>query len=69
MADNCGHEAHAHDHDHDHGHDHDNAQLGHKDNLFNYIDRQNMVALNAVGSPADLIKPWHTRLEETKVAS
>lgn len=52
---------------HDHGHDHDTPELGFQDNLFSHIDRSNVVALNAKGNGSDIIKPWHDRLDETKV--
>ncbi|KDR79054.1 hypothetical protein GALMADRAFT_244808 [Galerina marginata CBS 339.88] len=58
--DGCGHES------QDHDHDHDAENLGFQDNLFMRIDRQNVVALNALGNPSEIIKPWHTRLDETK---
>ncbi|KAF9473749.1 DUF1000-domain-containing protein [Pholiota conissans] len=56
----CGHES------NDHDHDHDDAALGYQDNLFQHIDRPNVVALNADGNAADIIKPWHLRLDEAK---
>ncbi|KAJ7202885.1 DUF1000-domain-containing protein [Mycena pura] len=56
----CGHES------TDHDHDHDSADLGPKDNLFSQIDRDNVVALNAVGQGSTIIKPWHSRLDEEK---
>lgn len=59
--DNCGHES------HDHDHDHDISDLGPQDNLFIHIDRPNVVALNTSGRGPDVIKPWHERLDETKV--
>lgn len=59
--DGCGHES------HDHDHDHDDAALGYQDNLFQHIDRPNVVALNADGNAADIIKPWHLRLDEAQV--
>ncbi|KAF7967285.1 hypothetical protein HWV62_34999 [Athelia sp. TMB] len=34
------------------------------DNLFQYIDRPNVVALNATGEGLKVIKPWHERLDE-----
>ncbi|KJA13326.1 hypothetical protein HYPSUDRAFT_73060 [Hypholoma sublateritium FD-334 SS-4] len=58
--DGCGHES------HDHDHDHDAAVLGYQDNLFQHIDRPNVVALNANGDAAEIIKPWHLRLDEAK---
>lgn len=61
---NCGHESHDHDHDHDHD---TTSDLGPQDNLFIHIDRPNVVAFNTTGSGPEIIKPWHERLEETKV--
>ncbi|KAG6369396.1 hypothetical protein JVT61DRAFT_14928 [Boletus reticuloceps] len=57
----CGHESHDHDHDHDSG------DLGPNDNLFPHIDRPHVVALNAVGPGASVIKPWHARMNEQVV--
>lgn len=58
----CGHES------NDHDHDHDTSELGFQDNLFSHIDRSNVVALNAKDNGSDIIiKPWHDRLDETKV--
>lgn len=65
LEDNCSHES--HDGDHDHDHDHDSSDLGPRDNLFQYIDRPNVVALNATGPGSDVIKPWNERLDEEKV--
>ncbi|KAF8896495.1 galactose-binding domain-like protein [Infundibulicybe gibba] len=59
--DNCAHESHDHDHDHDHP-----SETGSKDNLFQHIDRSNVVALNASGQGPEVIKPWHERLDESK---
>jgi len=59
----CGHE------NHDHDHEHDSSELGFQDNLFMYIDRGNVIALNAGGNASDIIKPWNERLGETKVKS
>jgi len=56
----CGHEG--HDHDHDHGLPSD--VLGHQDNLFSHIDRQNVVALNASGEGPEIIKAWNHRNDE-----
>ncbi|KAJ7109028.1 PITH domain-containing protein [Mycena crocata] len=56
----CGHES------TDHDHEHDATDLGPKDNLFNQIDRDNVVALNATGQGSVVIKPWHERLDEEK---
>ncbi|KAF8958327.1 galactose-binding domain-like protein [Flammula alnicola] len=56
----CGHDS------HDHDQDHDSANLGFQDNLFTHIDRPNVVALNADGNAADIIKPWHARLDEAQ---
>ncbi|TFK66291.1 DUF1000-domain-containing protein [Pluteus cervinus] len=58
----CGHE----NHDHDHDHDHDQPSEGPQDNLYAYIDRKNVVALNTVQVGSDVIKPWHERMEETR---
>ncbi|KAF9267664.1 DUF1000-domain-containing protein [Marasmius fiardii PR-910] len=63
----CHDESHGHDHNHDH--DHDPPDLGAQDNLFQHIDRQNVVILNASddhGNGSDVIKPWHERLNEEK---
>lgn len=60
----CGHESTEHDHDHDH----DSTDLGPKDNLFTRIDRDNVVALNALSPGPAIIKPWHERLDEEKVS-
>lgn len=38
-----------------------------QDNLFQYIDRSNVVALNASEDGSKAIKPWHERLDETVV--
>lgn len=59
--DGCGDESHEHDHTHD------SSELGFQDNLFLSIDRSNAVALNSQGKASDIIKPWHERLDETKV--
>lgn len=64
-----------HDHDHDHchdeshGHDHDDHadNAGQQDNLFAYIDRSNVVALNSEGSGKEVIKPWNERMDEGAV--
>ena len=53
-------------HDHDHEHD-DVSGSGPQDNLFQYIDRPNVVALNATGEGLKVIKPWHERLDEAVV--
>lgn len=58
----CGHDAHDHDHD-------QIDDLGPQDSLFNQIDRENIVALNGDGDPSVLVKPWHERLDETKVCT
>jgi hypothetical protein len=55
----CGHES--------HDHDHDMADAGPQDNLYIHIDRSNVVALNTVEEGSVVIKPWHERLDETKV--
>ncbi|EIW84179.1 DUF1000-domain-containing protein [Coniophora puteana RWD-64-598 SS2] len=51
--DGCSHEH--------HDHDHDSPDAGPKDNLYPYIDRPNVVALNASGNGQDVIKPWDER--------
>jgi len=60
-------------HDHNHGdcsheaenhHDHDHDEAGFQDNLFQYIDRPNVVAFNATEEGLRVIKPWHERLDE-----
>ena len=59
-----------HEHHESCGHDHDHESsetLGFQDNLFLHIDRSNVVALNASGNAQDLIKPWHSRLDESQV--
>ncbi|KAI0346323.1 DUF1000-domain-containing protein [Trametopsis cervina] len=58
-----------HDHSHacgeeHHDHDHVPEAQGHRDNLYSRIDRDNIVAFNAQGQPASVIKPWHARLDE-----
>ncbi|KAJ3890980.1 galactose-binding domain-like protein [Lentinula edodes] len=59
---NCSHE---HDHDHE---DPDSLSTGAQDNLYQYIDRANVVALNADDDykGSDAIKPWHERASEDK---
>jgi len=49
----------------DHTHDHSD-DLGPQDNLYTYIDRQNVVALNISGDHHSslIIKPWHQRTDE-----
>ncbi|KAN0093112.1 Galactose-binding domain-like protein [Tylopilus felleus] len=54
--DGCGHES----HDHDHG----SGDVGPNDNLYPYIDRQHVVALNATNPGSSIIKPWHEREDE-----
>ncbi|KZP27403.1 DUF1000-domain-containing protein [Athelia psychrophila] len=56
----CSHESNNHDHDHDH----DISGAGPQDNLFQYIDRPNVVALNATTEGPNVIKPWHERMDE-----
>ena len=63
-------------HDHTHGgcgHDCEDHAIpeaqGHRDNLYTRIDKDNIVALNAVGAGADIIKPWHERMHEGVVGS
>lgn len=48
----------------DHDHDHDGDDVGPNDNLFPYIDRPNVVALNATAPGSNVIKPWHERRDE-----
>lgn len=55
----CGHET--------HDHDHDSGDTGPNDNLFPYIDRTHVVALNATGPGSSIIKPWHQRMNEEVV--
>lgn len=50
-----------------HDHDHDNGDVGPNDNLFPYIDRPHVVALNATGPGSSVIKPWHERTNEEVV--
>ncbi|KAH7884580.1 galactose-binding domain-like protein [Phlebopus sp. FC_14] len=54
--DPCGHESHEHNHH--------SGDVGPNDNLFAYIDRPNVVALNATSSGSSVIKPWHERTSE-----
>ena len=63
------HNDHAHcgDESHDHDHDHSSQASGPQDNLFIHIDRNNVVALNASDEGSIVIKPWHERMDETKV--
>ena len=53
---------------HDHSHD-QSDDLGPQDNLYTYIDRQNVVALN-IGDyqSSSIIKPWHLRMDESLVS-
>lgn len=62
----CSDESHGHDH---HGHDHDIPESqGHRGNLWAYIDRDNVVALNVeAGKGSDVIKTWDARLDEDVV--
>ncbi len=57
---------HGESYDHDHGPPED---VGHRDNLFSRIDRDNVVALNAEepGKGPEVIKPWDKRSDETTV--
>jgi hypothetical protein len=64
QHDNCSPES--NDSGLDHSHD-SSADVGPQDNLFAYIDRENVVALNASAEGSVVIKPWNERLEETKV--
>ncbi|KAJ7243711.1 galactose-binding domain-like protein [Mycena rebaudengoi] len=59
----CHDEHHGHDHD---DHDHDAPDAGPRDNLFSQIDRDNVVALNALGPAKVVIKPWHERMDEVQ---
>jgi hypothetical protein len=61
--DDCGHES--------HDHDHDSEDVGPEDNLFPYIDRDNVVAMNISGGVLGsvVIKPWHKRLDEEQARS
>ncbi|KAG9047950.1 hypothetical protein FS837_001134 [Tulasnella sp. UAMH 9824] len=57
------HDHSGHDHDgHDHSHDISDAQ---PNNLYDRVDRQNVVALNADTPEPKVIKPWHERMDET----
>jgi hypothetical protein len=62
---------HNHSHCHDecsgHDHDHDTNDLGPQDSLYSYIDRPNVVALNANQQGNVIIKPWDKRLDESQV--
>ncbi|KAJ7599067.1 galactose-binding domain-like protein [Mycena floridula] len=58
-GDGCGHESHGTDHEHD-----ESSSLGPNDSLFQHIDRENVVALNANGQGSVVIKPWHLRMDE-----
>ena len=55
----CGHES--------HDHDHDSGDVGPNDNLFPYIDRPHVVALNGTGPGPSVVKPWHERMNEEVV--
>ena len=55
----CAHE--------NHDHEHDNQDVGPKDNLFPYIDRTHVVALNATVPGSGVIKPWNERTSEDVV--
>ncbi|KAL4066796.1 galactose-binding domain-like protein [Scleroderma yunnanense] len=61
QDDGCGHD--------DHGHSHDSTDVGPNDNLFSYIDRSNVVALNATGAGSSIVKPWHERTNEVYLES
>lgn len=66
------HSIHAHSQracSHDHDHDHDISGAGPQDNLFQYIDRPNVVALNATTEGPNVIKPWHERMDEAVVST
>lgn len=58
----CSTDAHDHDHDHDHP-----SETGPADNLYPYIDIQNVLALNLTDDAPGkaVIKPWDKRLDET----
>jgi hypothetical protein len=59
----CGHERNGNEHEHD-----DNADSGPQNSLFRYIDRPNVVALNAGDSRGpEVIKPWHERNDNNVV--
>jgi len=47
-------------------HNHDDSRAGPRDNLYQYIDRPNVVALNTSGDISKVIKPWHRRLVENE---
>jgi len=57
--DGCGHDG--------HNHTHDSTDVGPNDNLYPYIDRSNVVALNTMGEGSNIIKPWHERTNEDVV--
>ena len=60
MSHHCDHES--NEHDHDGNHSHDNPDAGPQDNLYQHIDRDNVIALNAGdGRGPEVIKPWHER--------
>jgi len=62
VHNHCSDESHSNEHDHNSGSD-----SGSRDNLFQYIDRSNVVALNAPSPSEDgpkVIKPWNERLDE-----
>ena len=72
MAHNHHDHSDGHGHDHDHDHDHDHVAENHVGrNLYQQIDRGNVIALNAqpTTSPADIFKPWHERNDETTVSN
>ncbi|PFH53206.1 hypothetical protein AMATHDRAFT_188451 [Amanita thiersii Skay4041] len=59
-----------HHHHDDCGHEHqEHSQVGNEpnpqDNLYKYIDRENVIALNASRPGYDVIKPWHNRQDES----
>ncbi|OLL26418.1 PITH domain-containing protein [Neolecta irregularis DAH-3] len=59
-------------HEHDHDHDHDAPLVsGAADSLYEYIDRDNVRALNEAeeGMGKAIIKPWDSRLDTTQAAS
>lgn len=65
MPNSHNHGDHCHDEAHDHDHDHA-TETGSSDNLYPYIDRLNVIALNVEDSAVGekIIKPWHLRQDE-----
>ncbi|EJD06680.1 DUF1000-domain-containing protein [Fomitiporia mediterranea MF3/22] len=66
MSHNHSDHSDCHDEAHDHDHD-DISETGPADNLYPYIDLQNIVALNITDDTPGkaVIKPWHERQDET----